>query len=169
MEFVARSSHSMMSSLESLTNYSIYISLNLRGALPGFHWLIYIPTHAPTGNIWHATNRTGGWHLEAKSVADVHEPMSFCLAYRIGRIEPNDWSKVNEILLKVDASGEPSPDTSEKFSCRIWVKDAVMSLQQEGFVAGDKSVGEIEEEAIRLAEENRTNVESGKGGAIVKN
>ncbi|OAL54479.1 hypothetical protein IQ07DRAFT_583769 [Pyrenochaeta sp. DS3sAY3a] len=158
-----------MSSLESLTNYSIYISLNLRGALPGFHWLIYMPKHASTGNIWHATNRTGGWHLEAKSISDVHEPMSFCLAYKIGSIEPKDWSKVNEILLNVDASGDLSPDSSEKFSCRIWAKNAMVRLQQEGFVEGDKSVEEIEEEATRLAEENRVNVERGKGGAIVQN
>lgn len=42
-------------------DYSIYVLLSSRGALPGFHWGIFIPTTTPAGHVWHATNREGGW------------------------------------------------------------------------------------------------------------
>lgn len=65
-----------------LESYSIYVFLNLRGADPGFHWGIFVPTEKPLGEVWHAVNRTGSWSLETKSNCEIPNSFSLCLALK---------------------------------------------------------------------------------------
>ena len=46
---------------ELLEDWSIYVIMSLRGANPGFHWGLFVPTNKPQGYVWHATNVSGGW------------------------------------------------------------------------------------------------------------
>ncbi|KAI5777816.1 hypothetical protein EDC01DRAFT_390457 [Geopyxis carbonaria] len=159
----------MSSVAASLSNHSIYVFLNLRGAEPGFHWGLFVPTHAPHGAVWHAVNRTGGWFLEANATPSIPNPMSLCLVFKTGAVDATNFDKLKTEVENVPASGEPSPYTGEAFSCRVWVKDALAALDAAGLIGLERSTTEVEEAAVAKAEANREAVELGTGGAVVWN
>ncbi|KAF2425515.1 hypothetical protein EJ08DRAFT_594316 [Tothia fuscella] len=150
-------------------NYSIYVILSLRGANPGFHWGIFCPTATPTGQVWHAINRSGGWSLELKETSGVPTSMSLCLAFKVGTVNSANWETFKQTLASVPANGQPSPNTNEEFTCRVWVKDALHALHLAGVIRLLKSIAEIELEALDKAEANRLAVERGRNSARVIN
>lgn len=150
-------------------NYGIYVMLSSRGALPGFHWGIFIPTASPKGHVWHATNREGGWKLEHKTSPNVPFSMSLVLAYKIGSTSPSSWQTCQDILEGVDGSGRPSPYTGEESSCDVWVKDAIRSLHDNGIIVLSESVDSLEEKMINLASPHKDMVEGGESSARVEN
>lgn len=179
-----------MSTLSSnFTPFSIYIVLKLRSVAPPFHWGIYIPT-APTsatstssnapGRLWHAANRTGDWNLEAEETTGLPFDMAFCTALRVGDVSTADrgaaavddmWTACQRTLDAVPADGVPSPNTGEKFSCRVWVQDALLALETEGIVniGGMENFERIERRLVELGEGNREAVETGVGPAQIWN
>lgn len=150
-----------------LENHSIYIFMNLRGAEPGFHWGIFVPKNKPRGHVWHAVNRTGAWNVEAVDETEIPNIMSLCLTFKVGSIE--NWEKLVTTLGNVEGNGQPSPNTGEAITCRVWVKDALLALHNSGIVCLAKPIDTIEREAIKAAEDNRTAVEQGTGSARVWN
>ncbi|KAJ8106729.1 hypothetical protein OPT61_g9347 [Boeremia exigua] len=152
-----------------LENNSIYIFLNLRGALPGFHWGIFIPTNNPQGEVWHAVNRSGGWFLENKSTNGTPDPMSLCLVLKLGTVTSEHWAALRSALASVPSSGQPSLNTGEAFSCRVWVRDAVRALHDAGVIQLAKAVESIEAFALETAESHRCYIERGTRAALVLN
>jgi hypothetical protein len=148
-------------------NNAIYVTMGLRGAEPGFHWGIFVPLSTPQGWVWHATNRTGGWQLEVKESSTVHTSMSLCLAFKIGAV--TDVQAFGQVLVSVPSSGQPSANTGEAFTCRVWVKDALHALHAAGIIKLEKSIDEIESEALTIAEGHRMLVEQGQSSALVIN
>ena len=159
----------MSSVIASLENNSIYMILSLRGAEPGFHWGIFVPTDKPEGEVWHATNRSGGWSLENRTTSGVPDSMSLCLCCKVGSIANQNLSIFNDILRSVSANGNPSPNTQETFSCRVWVKDALSALDNAGLISLRMDTSAIERDAIKEAEANRRTVERSTDGALVWN
>ncbi|KAF2469554.1 uncharacterized protein BDR25DRAFT_315166 [Lindgomyces ingoldianus] len=159
----------MSSVLAELENYSIYVILSLRGAEPGFHWGIFVPTNKPQGDVWHAVNRTGGWSLEIKTTSGIPTSISLCLCFKVGTVNAETWAKLKDTLQQVPGNGQPSPNTQEAFTCRVWVKDALLALHNAGVIRLTKAIATIEEEAIMQAEGNRAGVEGGTNGAMVWN
>ncbi|PLB48317.1 hypothetical protein P170DRAFT_437985 [Aspergillus steynii IBT 23096] len=147
-------------------DYSIYIMLKSRGALPGFHWGLFIPTSSPAGELWHATNETGGWVVTPTSTNEIPFSMALVLAYKIGSISPSGLGAVKNILDNVPYNISHSPNTNEPFSCRIWVKDALVQLRENGFMLL-RDVSEIEEELIDRASDHKESVERGEEDAVV--
>ncbi|PWY80247.1 hypothetical protein BO94DRAFT_537125 [Aspergillus sclerotioniger CBS 115572] len=150
-------------------NYSIYVLLSSRGAQPGFHWGIFIPTNTPAGRIWHATDREGGWKLDPKPSANVPYSMSLVLAYRIGSIDQSTWETCTNILNGVAADGKPSPNTGEAFSCRVWVKDAIIALQNNRIIELKHTISELEAILVTYATDNLVAVEKRRFAARVEN
>jgi len=148
-------------------NMSIYLILSLRGAEPGFHWGIFVPTATPKGWVWHAVNRAGGWRLEIKETSGVPTSMSLCLAIKVGVV--GNWEKFNNTLAAVPSQGQPSAITEEAFTCRVWTKDALHALHTAKIIKLLKSIADIEKEAITAAEANRSAVETGSNSARVVN
>lgn len=150
-------------------NNSIYVILSSRGALPGFHWGIYIPTKPPDGQVWHATNREGGWKLERKNSANVPFSMSLVVAYKIGSVSPSDWESCQDILSGVAADGRPSPNTGEESDCQTWAMDAIMALESNKIVTLAATLTELQARWLHLATLHKDNVETGRSSARVVN
>ena len=149
-----------------MENYSIYVFLSLRDAEAGFHWGIFVPTKNPLGEVWHAVNRTGGWSLEIKTTSGVPEPLSLCLLFKVGTVNSQTWDTLRSTLERVPGNGQPSPNTQEAFSCRVWVKDALLALHNAGVFRLTKAISAIEKEAIEKAEPNRDDVEHGLNSKV---
>lgn len=128
-----------------------------------------MPTNKPQGEVWLAVNRTGGWSLEIKTTNGIPDSKSLCLAFRVGIVTSQNWDTLKSTLGNVPASGHPSPNTQEAFTCRVWVKDALLALHNASVIRLLQAIATIEQEAIRTEEENRTHVELGSGSAVVWN
>ncbi|KAF2446906.1 hypothetical protein P171DRAFT_482973 [Karstenula rhodostoma CBS 690.94] len=152
-----------------LEDYSIYIILSLRGAQPGYHWGIFVPTNKPLGEVWHAVNRSGGWSLEIKTTNGIPSSMSLCLVLKVGTATSQNWATLRTTLANVPSSGQPSLNTREAFTCRVWVKDAILALHNAGVIRLTKAIETIEQTALETAEGNRTSIEQGTGAAMVLN
>lgn len=150
-------------------DYSIYVILSSRGALPGFHWGIFIPTATPAGHVWHATNREGGWKLDPKPSANVPFSMSLVLAYKIGSVNQSTLQTCMSVLNGVAANGRPSPNTGEEFSCRVWVKDAIIALHNNHIIALREAISSIEAKLMNRANAHKAKVEGGQSPARVEN
>jgi len=152
-----------------LEDHSIYIILSLRGAQPGFHWGIFVPTNKPEGEVWHATNAGGGWNLENKTTRGIPNSMSLCVVLKLGIATSQNWTALHTTLANVPCSGQPSLNTGEPFTCRIWVKDAILALHNAGVIQLTAAIETIEEKAVKAAEKNRNKVERAAGAAQVDN
>jgi len=159
----------MPSVAAQLEDYSIYVTLSLRGAEPGFHWAIFVPTKKPQGQVWHAVNGSGGWTMEIEATAAIPTSMSLCLCFKVGTVTSKSWDVFRTTLGSVPGSGQPSPNTQETFTCRVWVKDALVALHKAGVIQLTKAISTIEQMAVQRAESNRSAVEQGTGGAMVWN
>jgi hypothetical protein len=159
----------MSNPISILENKSIYITLNLRGALPGFHKSIFVPTEKPTGEVWHATNPSGGWFLETETTATLMESLSVCVALKVGTVTDQSLMILRTTLEGVPASGEPSVNTGEAFSCTVWVKDALLALHKPMVITLVKDIETINQEAIAAGEANRSTIEMGTGPPMVLN
>lgn len=150
-------------------NYSIYVMLSSRGALPDFHWGLFIPTTTPVGDVWHATNRTGDWNVQPRSSGNVPFSMSLVLAHKIGSISPSAWAACKNVLNAVPYDYSHSPNTGEPFSCRVWVKDALLGLHENRIIVLPQDVSLIERELVERANSHKALVEVGREGAEVEN
>ncbi|EGD95797.1 hypothetical protein TESG_03263 [Trichophyton tonsurans CBS 112818] len=150
-------------------NYSIYVMLSSRGANPGFHWGIFIPTNTPDGHLWHATDRERGWKLDQRPSKNVPYSLSLVLAHKIGAVNNTNWQTCIDTLNGIPAGPHPSPNTGETFSCRIWVKDAIIALEKNGIITLNKSIARIEEALLDAAAGYKDDVEVGAKLAKVKN
>ncbi|KAH7335091.1 hypothetical protein BKA66DRAFT_435612 [Pyrenochaeta sp. MPI-SDFR-AT-0127] len=154
---------------ELLEDWSIYVIMSLRGANPGFHWGLFVPTNKPQGYVWHATNVGGGWTMEEKITSGIPNSMSLCLAFKVGTVNSSNWDTLRSTLHQVPAEGQPSPNTGEDFSCRTWVEDSLLALHNASIIQLSKAIQTIEEDVLRVAESNRRPVESGTGAAMIWN
>lgn len=150
-------------------NNAIYVILSSRGALPGFHWGIFIPTASPLGYIWHATNREGGWKLEHKQSNNVPFSMSLVLSQKVGTVTSANFQACRDILNAIRADGTPSPNTGEDFSCRVWVKDALVALHKNRIIVLPKDINDVAADLLAAAEPHKPAVETGKATAEVNN
>lgn len=154
---------------KGLEKCSIYINLSLRGAQPGFHWSIFITTNKSEGEVWHAVNRTGSWLLETESIHGIPSSMGLCLVLKLGTATSQNWDTVRTTLANIPSSGQPSLSTRKTFTCRTWVKDAILAFHNAGVIRLTKDIETIEQVAIEMAEDNRASVELGTGPVLVLN
>jgi hypothetical protein len=150
-------------------NYSLYVMLSSRGAAPGFHWGLFIPTATPTGDVWHATNQSGGWNVTPRSSNNVPFSMSLVLAYKLASLTPSTMEACKRILDAYPYRYSHSPNTGEPFSCRVWVKDAVIELQKNGMIVLTRDYSLIEAQLIEDASDHKDEVEGGADDAKVEN
>lgn len=143
--------------------------LSLRGAEHGFHWNIFVPTDKPKGEIWHAVNRSGGWSLEIERTMGIPYLMSLCVALKLGTVTSGNWEILRTTLANVPGSGQASSNTGEAFTCRVWVKDAVLALHNAEVILLKRSIEGIEKAAVEAGESHRAFIERGTQPAKVEN
>jgi hypothetical protein len=95
--------------------------------------------------------------------------MSLCLVLKLGTVTSQNWVALRTTLANVPSSGQPSLNTNEAFTCRVWVKDAILVLHNAGVIRLAEAIETIEKTAIEEAEDNREFIEEGTGAAVVKN
>lgn len=150
-------------------NWGIYVILSSRGAQPGFHWGIFVPSASPLGTVWHATNSSGGWRLERKDTSNIPMSMSLCVAAKVGNVNSATLETLTQTLDSIPAAGQPSSRNNEPFTCRVWVQDALHALHMARVIVLTKSIEKIVEKLIDIGEEVKPAVENGSSSALVLN
>jgi len=136
-------------------NSGIYIILS---AVPSeahlFHWGLYISVNG--GQIYHARNdgpdRT--WKVEAKNRDTLIASKSMRLAMKIGTVKSSAQADEADELLRavpVAKHGEYMEKYRERFTCRIWVREALDALNGAKIVQFECSTEDIQDEATSVA------------------
>ncbi|KAF9560138.1 hypothetical protein CPC08DRAFT_762926 [Agrocybe pediades] len=135
---------------------------------PGtYHWLIWVSEDGVSGTCAHATNDTGAFTFEKKCENIGTSRNNLSALIQIGSLRgTHSVDDVVEILEKVPMkSPAGSEDEHVRFTCRIWIREAVRVLNSAGIIAcGD--VNALEEECKAHADANREAVELGKGKVV---
>ncbi|EXL91836.1 hypothetical protein FOIG_14946 [Fusarium odoratissimum NRRL 54006] len=129
-----------------------------------YHWGLIVTDNIGRPVLHHATNLTGPWEYEERRNESAIDLTLIVLVKASG---VSNLPRATQIIQSVPADGKPSRRTGAAFTCRIWVKDALVELHETGeiFLADDIEV--IETEAIAYAERYAADSEQGKGTAVV--
>ncbi|KAJ6139897.1 hypothetical protein N7471_006383 [Penicillium samsonianum] len=130
---------------------------------------LFIPTTTPLGDVWHATNQSGGWNVTPRSSNNVPFSMSLVLAYKLASINPSAFEAGKSILDAVPYDYSHSPNTGEPFSCRVWVKDALAELHKNPIFMLTREFSLIKSELVDRANFPKDEVKGGTGNAEVEN
>ncbi|KAJ9293156.1 hypothetical protein DTO271G3_8100 [Paecilomyces variotii] len=138
-----------------LDKNGLYILLSDIGAELQFHWGLYLAKEPTHGVIFHVIcgPHTGNkWKYQMKLSSNVPSSFNLLLAIKIAVIDPVLHDSLAERLAQV-----PVQDSSRygRITCRVWLKEALEELDNEGYIALKATVNKIEEDAIIEAEENR--------------
>lgn len=136
---------------------ALYILLLDRGDTYLFHWQLYLTTSALEGTTFHITNGATptAWQYESSPTKEIPQLRRLLLALKISALEPVLHRALAERLALVPLTLF-STRFREHLSCRVWVKEALFALDDEGYVNLGKSVRDIEEEGKHLAMLNKT-------------
>ncbi|KAF5566520.1 hypothetical protein FPHYL_3746 [Fusarium phyllophilum] len=92
----------------------------------------------------HATNLAGPWQYEERRGESAIDLTLIVLVKASGF---SNVLRATQIIQSVPADGKPSRRTGMAFTCRIWVKDALVELHEKGeiFLPNDIEVIETEQ------------------------
>ncbi|KAH7214426.1 hypothetical protein DER44DRAFT_879665 [Fusarium oxysporum] len=136
----------------NLESSSIYIAMKSRPSPREYHWGLIVTNNIGRPVLHHATNLTGPWEYEERRNESAIDLTLIVLVKASG---VSNLPRATQIIQSVPADGKPSRRTGAAFTCRIWVKDALVELHETGeiFLADDIEV--IETEAIAYAESGK--------------
>jgi hypothetical protein len=135
----------------------LYILLSDRGEKSyTFHWRLYLHQSPTSGTIYHLLNDADPtiWrfeHLPEQTVLNDHALLG---ALKIGVLDPILQAHFLERLHQI-----PIVDSvrfRERITCRVWLKEALFALDDEGYIMLTRSVNDIEAEARNLALRNKS-------------
>jgi hypothetical protein len=132
--------------------YGLYILLSDIGYTNRFHWAFFMSTDENHGTIFHLTNGQDinwrdTWIYETKTINQVPAFDNLLLALQVAEIPPELHQALAKRLAKVPIHGNST--------CRVWLKEALVILDEEGYIKLIRTVQEIEQEAAEQAERNR--------------
>ncbi|CZS74862.1 unnamed protein product [Fusarium graminearum] len=155
-----------MSRLNGTVNtISLYISLDSRPSKGEYHWGIYVTDGQGESTVHHASNRDGPWRYDAEFV-DPTNSMTLIAMIKVSDIRSPDL--VEHAIRSVPANGNLSGRNGDGFTCRTWVKDALVSLHDSGAIVLPTDIETIEKKSIQYGMRYSRTSESG-GGATVLN
>ncbi|PYH80524.1 hypothetical protein BO82DRAFT_433304 [Aspergillus uvarum CBS 121591] len=124
-----------------------------------FHWILYLTTSPTQGQTFHLTNAPGSdvWTFDSQTTENITHGSRLLVALELGEIEPALHTALAERLAQVPVGY--STKFREAMTCRVWVKEALFALEEEGYlclpVGGAQEVNRIEEKARGWAMRNR--------------
>ncbi|KAG6065724.1 hypothetical protein E4U32_006994 [Claviceps aff. humidiphila group G2b] len=148
----------------SLEASSIYLNLNTRPQAGTYHWGLTITDPHTNAVLHHASNRNGPWMYEER-IAKPDQSMSLIVLILIGKVK--NHARVMELIKGVPADGTPSQRTGVPFSCRIWVKDVLVSLHESGEIVLPGTIDELEIMAVKNGLKYAPSAETGQGATVV--
>lgn len=134
----------------SFDTNGLYILFSDIGAMSQFHWGLYLALSPNHGIVFHVVNNitTGGrWQYQTKTSTGVPSSRTLLLAMKIAVMDPSLHSSLVARLAAVPVT--------QSITCRIWLKQALFDLDNEGYIKLTKEVDDIEMEGILFAEQNK--------------
>lgn len=126
----------------------LYICLLDRGETYNFHWELYLAQTATTGVICHIVNDKGPslWEFQTIPTNELPSLHRLLVALKIGTIAPMMHRPLcNRLgLIPLDLF---SARYGESLTCRVWIKEALFALDDEGYVILAVNVADIDREA----------------------
>ncbi|KAL5334928.1 hypothetical protein BJX70DRAFT_402126 [Aspergillus crustosus] len=112
----------------------LYILLSDHGDTTTFHWGLYLAKSPVAGETFHLVDRANriDWRYETKPSQNVGSSNKLLLALKIAVLDPVLHVRFETCMLRIPI--QASVRFQEPISCRIWVKDALFALDQEGFI-----------------------------------
>lgn len=141
----------------SLSQNTLYIVLFDRGDKTyTFHWALYLHQNANAGLQYHLINTTDStsWKFDPHATDDIESDRSLLAALEIGSLEPMMHPHLLHRLEQISILD--SERFRERITCRVWLKEAIFALDDEGYISLTKTVDDIEERATLLAMQNKS-------------
>lgn len=136
----------------SFNTNGLYILISDIGEVLRFHWGLYLALSPGHGIILHTVNNrdTGHqWQYQTKANIGVPNSKPLLVALQIGLIGPDLHGPLAERLATVPVT--------PPVTCRLWLKQALFDLDNEGYIGLMNEVNDIKMEGILPAERNKTN------------
>ncbi|GAD96724.1 hypothetical protein ANI_1_1546064 [Paecilomyces variotii No. 5] len=132
----------------------LYILVRDLGDTYRFHWGLYLATKASTGDLFHAVNTVNkdSWAYEVRQDINLID-WRFLAAVKVGVIETELHDALRSRLQEIPMTY--SPRFKEEMSCRVWIKESLFALDNEGFIQLVGSVDAIDMEAKSEAMRNK--------------
>ncbi|OAA55873.1 hypothetical protein SPI_08080 [Niveomyces insectorum RCEF 264] len=151
----------------SLERKTIYISLNTRPIAGEYHWGLVLTDSHGNPVLHHASNGRGGqWAYEERQVNPA-QSLTLVALIRVAKVK--SVSQAEEVIRSIPADGYPSQRTGEAFTCRIWVKDVLMALYEQGVISLPRDIDIIERTVINEGLTYAPYAEEGYGATVVDN
>jgi hypothetical protein len=139
---------------------SLYLLLSDIGDSLQFHWGLYLAITASIGHIFHfiCGPRTGfQWAFQTKKMRENAIPYSVTL---LAGVKIADMDKCLQVplasrLANIHNSEYLRSLPTERVSCLEWIREALITLDQEGYIKMVGDVRELETEAWMQAAENK--------------
>ncbi|KAF4772176.1 hypothetical protein N7455_009014 [Penicillium solitum] len=135
----------------------LYILLPNRGDKSyTFHWRLYLHQNTTSGSIYHLLNDIDPtiWRFEHLPDQTVIYEESLLGALKIGVLDPtlhaHFLGRLRQILIA------DSVRFRERITCRVWLKEALFALDEEGYIMLTRRVDDIKAEARNLALRNKS-------------
>ncbi|CAI7591950.1 unnamed protein product [Penicillium glandicola] len=111
-----------------------------------FHWRLYLHQSTTSGSIYHLLNDVDPtiWRFEHLSDQTVSYDKALLGALKIGVLDPILHVHLLELRFR------------ERITCRVWLKEALFALDDEGYIMLTRSVDDIEAEARNLGLQNKS-------------
>ncbi|KFY30936.1 hypothetical protein V493_01534 [Pseudogymnoascus sp. VKM F-4281 (FW-2241)] len=132
--------------------YNILLDI---GSERHFHWGFYLATEPRSGIIYYVINgpQTGDqWQYQTKRSQNVPSSVTLLTGMKIAVIEPLLHEALTDRLAAVEVE-----DSSRYglITCRVWLKEALHILDDEGYIKLTAPVPLVEDEAIETAADNK--------------
>ncbi|KAJ5211548.1 uncharacterized protein N7498_003194 [Penicillium cinerascens] len=147
-----------MSTQFTLEVNALYILLSDRGEnIYTFHWRLYLHQATNSGYIYHLINETNStsWHFDSQPSENVIASQGLLVALKIGVLDPILHQSLRDRLQETPIAY--STRFHESITCRVWLKQALFALDDEGYIKLTHPVNDIEAEAIDFAIKNKIN------------
>eukprot|EP00136_Aspergillus_niger_P002052 XP_001391268.2 hypothetical protein ANI_1_1546064 [Aspergillus niger CBS 513.88] len=135
----------------------LYLLLADRESSSTFHWGLYLAKSPTDGTIFNIINfpNPNVHSYEVKSDQKVITSRRYLLALKVGDLHPALHGPLETRLSQIPI--QYSMRFHEAMTCRVWVKEALFALDDEGYIKLVESINGIEAEARFAAMLNKAN------------
>lgn len=133
----------------------LYIIMSDLGGNSRFHWTLYLETAFQSGEIFHLTtpDNSNEWVYENKPTPDMRDTSRLVVAIKVAVIEPDLHDALRIRLSEIPI--QYSARFKEDVTCRVWLKEVLFELDNEGYIKLTDSVEGIEREVKLAAMRNK--------------
>jgi hypothetical protein len=135
----------------------LYILLSDRGDKTyTFHWCLYLHQTIDSGSLYHLINESDStsWRFDPQPITNIANDERLLGALKIGVLDPTLHQPLRDRLWEIPIAY--STRFHESITCRVWLKEALFALDDEGYIKLTESVDGIEAEARNMAMRNKS-------------